>query len=79
MMILSFMINHLFTYRLSFVSLHSLAKYDMIVGAVDDLVKINIDKVKLSKCLAHTRQRCMFLYEIPSGQENGSNFKLKAT
>ena len=56
MMILSFMINHLFTYRLSFVSLHSLAKYDMIVEAVDDLVKINIDKVKLSKCLAQTRQ-----------------------
>ena len=24
-------------------------------------------------------KRCMFLYEIPSGQENGSNFKLKAT
>ena len=64
MMILSFMINHLFTYRLSFVSLHSLAKYDMIVGAVNDLVKINIDKVKLSKCLAQNRQRCMFLYVL---------------
>ena len=40
----------------------------MIVGAVDDLVivKINIDKVQLSKCLAQPRQRCMFLYLLSS-------------